>query len=141
MEEKVLNEIIKRMKRLQLHGNVLRDFKRKKRLLNMSEPIKFGNAVIGALYWVEDKDVLDKIAEVEKEYDVTVYHLIHNMTEFGELYSMLYVENNEEEYEYDNELLNEGIQYAYVWNKSDDDMSELGTIGIKPSGGGVVRTY
>lgn len=141
MEEKVLNEIIKRMKRLQLHGNVLRDFKRKKRLLNMSEPIKFGNAVIGALYWVEDKEVLDKIAEVEKEYDVTVYHLIHNMTEFGELYSMLYVENNEEEYEYDNELLNEGIQYAYVWNKSDDDMSELGTIGIKPSGGGVVRTY
>jgi hypothetical protein len=141
MEEKVLNEIIKRMKRLQLHGNVLRDFKRKKRLLNMSEPVKFGNAVIGALYWVEDKEVLDKIAEIEKEYNITVYHLIHNITEFGELYSMLYVENDEEEYEYDNKLLNEGIQYAYVWNKSDDDMSELGTIGIKPSGGGVIRTY
>lgn len=135
----VLNEIVKRMKKLQLHENVIKDFMAEKRLLNYSEPQRFGNSSVGILYWVEDEEILNKIKEVEKEYDVTVYHLIHSYTQFGELYSMLYVENSEENYGYDNELLDEGIQYAYVWNKDDDDCSEFGTIGIKPAGGGAIR--
>ena len=109
------------------------------RLLNYSEPVRFGNVVAGALYWVEDEEVLKKVREVEEQYDITVYHLIHNKTEFGELYSMLYVENSDENYKYDNELLNDGIQYAYVWNMDDEDCSEFGTIGIKPVAGGLVR--
>ena len=93
----------------------------------------------GILYWVEDKELLDKIQEIENEYDITVYHLIHNLTDFGELYSMLYVENTDTNYEYDNQLLDDGIQYAYVWNKDDEMCSEFGTIGIKPAGGGIIR--
>jgi len=139
MEEKILNEVIKRMKRLQLHGNVLRDFRKKKRVLNYSEPINCGFGLIGALYWVEDEEILAKIKEVEEEYNITVYHLIHNNTEFGELYSMLYVDNDGNDYEEDNRLLNQGIQYAYVWNKTDDMCSEFGTIAIRPAGGGIVR--
>ena len=141
MEQKeiILNEVLKRMKKLDLHKNVMRDFQAEKRLLNYSEPHKLGNNLVGVLYWVEDKELLDKIKEIENEYKITVYHLIHNLTEFGELYSMLYVENTDTNYEYDNQLLDEGIQYAYVWNKDDDICSEFGSIMIKAVNGGVVR--
>lgn len=139
MEDKVQAEVLKRMKRLQLHGNVARDFKRKTRLLNYSEPQRFGSMLAGILYWVEDEEILNKIKEVETQNNITVYHLIHNYTEFGELYSMLYVGNDDENYQDDNELLNEGLQYAYVWNKDYENCSEFGLIGIKPSAGGLIR--
>ena len=41
-----------------------RDFMNKERLLNCSEISKFGNQEFGALYWVEDEELLNKIKEV-----------------------------------------------------------------------------
>ena len=94
----------------------------------------------GSLYEINDKEVKDKIKKFENEYNATVYHLIHNYTEFGELYSFLYVSNNEEEWEDDNADIRDGYAIAYVWNVDEEDFSEFGSIRVKSVFGGLVRT-
>ena len=89
----------------------------------------------GALFWADD-EVQKKIEEVEKRYDSVVYLVLHNNTEMGELYAMLMVTPYKEDWKYDDENINDGIAYAYVWNKSIEEFSESGSIGFKkvPSG-------
>ena len=76
----------------------------------------------------------------EEEYNAVVYHVIHSHTNFGELLSLLYVSEHEEEWEYDREDLEEGIAVAYVENLTYWDCSEMGSIGIEPRNGGLART-
>lgn len=94
----------------------------------------------GGLYEFNDDAALNKkVNEFETEYDALVYHVIHTYTQFGELYSFLYVSDHEDEWKIDNEDLYEGYAVAYVWNKTDEWMSEFGSIGIKEKFGGLVR--
>lgn len=132
MEQKdvILNEVEKRFKKLNLHPNVLKDFKRG--VLNRSEN------PYGILYWLTEEEQA-KVKEIEKEYNIVVYHVIHHFAEFGECYCMLYLDNNEIDFVNDDDMLEEGIVYAYVWNKDDDICSEFGSIMIKAVNGGVVR--
>lgn len=53
---------------------------------------------------------------------------------------MLYVSAEEEEWELDREDLDGRISLAYVANLDAPDCSELGSIGIAPANGGLVRT-
>lgn len=126
------SEAIKRMEALKLDKTCINAFK--KGNVWMSET-KFG-----ALYEINDKNVIQKIKDFEKEHDCTVYHCIHNYLEFGECYSFLYVSNYEDEWESDNEDLKEGYPIVYVWNVDEEDFSEFGSIGIKSVFGGLVRT-
>lgn len=126
------NEAVKRMENLLMNRKCINEFK--KGNVWMSESIGF-------LYEINDKKVQEKIKEFEKEYNATVYHLIHNMFEFGECYSFLYVSRDNEEWEDDNKILKQGYPYAYVWNVDDEWCSEIGSIGIKPMNGGIKRTY
>ena len=73
-------EAIQRMKMLNLHGNVLREFEKEDRL-NMSE---YG----GFLYWLgsEQQAIVD---EFEAEWDALVYHVIHSYTSIGEMLTLL----------------------------------------------------
>ncbi len=132
MEQKeiILNEVEKRLKMLNMHPNVLKDFKRG--VLNRSEN------PYGILYWLTEEEQA-KVKEIEQKYNVVVYHVIHHFAEFGECYCMLYLDNNEIDFVNDDDMLKEGIVYAYVWNKNDDMCSEFGSIMIKAVNGGVVR--
>ena len=132
MEREVMKEeAIKRMKKLGLHYNVIRDFSKKDCVLNKSE-------TMGSLFWLtdEEKEIVKKI---EDEYGIMVYHIIHHNAEFGECYCMLYVSQYEEDWQADSELIDENLVYAYVYNKDDDFCSEFGTIAIKKAFGGLVR--
>ena len=129
--EKMKEEALKRMKKLELHYNAIRDFKKKDSVINKSE-------TMGALFWLTDEEK-KMVEEVENEYGIMVYHIIHHNAEFGECYCMLYVSNYEEDWQVDNELIDENIVYAYVYNKDDECCSEFGTIAIKKSFGGLVR--
>lgn len=124
-------DALERMKMLKLHDNVIREFE-KEGIVNMSE-----NG--GYLYWL-DSDQQAIVDNFESEYDAVVYHVIHSFTEFGELYALLYVSKDEEEWEYEKEDLECGIALAYVKNITDDCCSEFGSIGVKPQFGGLVRT-
>lgn len=124
-------EAIARMKLLKLHENVIREFE-KEGIVNLSE-----NG--GFLYWLNgDQQAI--VDDFEKEHGALVYHVIHNFTEFGELYALLYVSKDEDEWEYDRDDLKAGCALAYVKNIADDFCSEFGSIGIKPQFGGLIRT-
>lgn len=71
------------------------------------------------------------VKDFEKKYDAVVYHLIHQWTNIGELYSLLYVSSYEEEWEADREDLNSDQCLAYVINIDMPRCSEFGSIGVK----------
>lgn len=93
----------------------------------------------GALYELNEKE--QKIVqEFEKNNkDCLVYHVIHNVFEFGECYSLLYVSPDKEEWKSDKQDIEQGYIFAYVKNVDDDWCSEFGSIAIKPSFGGLIR--
>lgn len=129
-------EALLRMKKLDIHENAIREFKEEGKL-NLSEP-GLGNR-IGVLYWLNEQEQ-EMVEEWQKKTGNMVYHVIKNHLEFGLCYSLLYVSTDPEDWEYDNRDMEDGIQYAYVKNVTDDWCSEYGTIGIRPAFGGVVRT-
>ena len=92
-------------------------------------------------YWVEQEpEIYNKMKQIEKEYNCTVYAITHEFTQFGECYSFLLVTNYKSEWK--NLVVTEnGTHYAfaYVWNKDDEWCSELGTVGVKSFGGGITR--
>ena len=130
-KEQQKQEAIERMKMLKLSPNIIKEFE-KENTLNLSE-----NG--GILYWL-DRDQQAIVDEFETEHDALVYHVIHNFTEFGGLYSLLYVSKHEEEWETDREDLKDGYAFVYVKNVDDNWCSEFGSICIKPQYGGLVRT-
>lgn len=93
-------------------------------------------------YWAwQDEDVQNKIKDLEEKYNCTVYAITHEFAEFGELYNFLIITDYKEEWD---DLIfkysaNEFSAFSYVWNKSDEYLSEFGTILIQSFGGGIRR--
>ena len=83
-------------------------------------------------FWAEqNKELMEKVREFEKEHNCLVYAITHEYTDFGECYDFLFIPDYEEEW--DDILLKyngDYYAYAYVWNKTDDWCSEFGTITI-----------
>lgn len=125
-------EAIKRMQVLGLFKPCIKAFEKYDEV-QLTEPN-------GGLYEFSDNEDLNtKIKEFEEEYNALVYHVIHTYTQFGELYNFLYVSDYEEEWEYDREDVKAGYAVAYVWNKTDEWMSEIGGIAVRELFGGLVR--
>lgn len=131
MKHKQKQEALARMKMLKLNWSVVKEF-REEGKLNKSE---FG----GILYLLTDAEK-EMVKTFEEQHNSLVYHVIHNFTEFGELYSLLYVSQDEEEREDDRNDITQGYALVYVKNKTNEVFSEFGSIGIKPQYGGLVRT-
>lgn len=126
-----VKEALKRMKKLKLIDNVVKEFEDEGKL-NLSE-------LGGILYWLNDEENA-MVRAWEKETGNMVYHVIKNNMEFGLCYSFLYVSPDKEEWERDNEDLEAGYALAYVKNVTCTEYSEYGSIGIKPNFGGLRRT-
>lgn len=132
MEEKIFNECLRRMEKLQLSKQCIDAFKK---------GIIWESEGIGALYELNDteKEIVKKFESEHKGYKV--YHIIHNLYEFGEIYSILYVDNYFDEWDYFDNDLKDNITFVYAYNKDDDYCSEFGSISIKSSIGGLIRLY
>ena len=124
-------EALQRMKKLDIYFQAIKEFE-KENIINKSE---HG----GMLYWLDEKEQ-EFVKEFEEKYNAIVYHIIHNYTEFGELYSLLFVSQHKEEWDWDNEDIKNNIAMVYVKNIDEDAFSEFGSIGIKSQFGGLVRT-
>lgn len=129
MREKMKLEAIERMKMLKLSDGCIKGFKKGE---------VWQSEGIGYLYDIEP-EIEKVVSKFEKEYGGLVYHVIYNVTEFGELYSMLYVSKHEEEWEQDRQDILENITFCYVYNQTDEWCSEVGTIGIRSNIGGLIR--
>ena len=92
-------------------------------------------------FWVDQEpEVFEKMQEIERKHNCTVYAITHEFTDFGECYSFLLVTDYEEEWDdlvYSNN--NRFSAFAYVWNKSDDWCSEFGSVGVASHFGGLKR--
>ena len=94
----------------------------------------------GGFWAYQEKELSNKIKEIEDKHNCTVYAVTHEYTRFGECYSLMIVTDYPEEWE--NSLTRDKstfYAFAYVWNKDDDWCSEFGTIGVKSLGGGIKR--
>ena len=130
MKEKIFNECLERMEILKLSKQCINAFKSGK---------IWESENIGALYEVNEEEQ-EIINNFEKEHEgYKVYHLIHNITEFGELYNIFYVSTDMNEWEQDKEDLKQDYAFVYVYNKSADWCSEFGSIAIKKNIGGLIR--
>ena len=130
LREKQKQEAIERMKMLKIYTQAIKEFE-KENVINVSE---HG----GILFWLDDEQQ-EMVKKFEEKYNAVVYHVIHNYTEFGELYSLLYVSQHENEWDYDKDDIKHNIALCYVVNKDEESFSEFGSIGIKPQYGGVIR--
>lgn len=124
-------EALNRMRMLDIYSPAIKEFE-KENIINKSE---HG----GMLYWLDENEQ-EFVKEFEEKYNAIVYHIIHNYTEFGELYSLLFVSQHKEEWGWDNEDIKNNIAMVYVKNIDEDAFSEFGSIGIKSQFGGLVRT-
>lgn len=120
------------MKKLDIYKPYIKGFKE-------NDEVCFFEGFGGFWAW-QDEELQSKIKKLKEKYNCTVYAVTHEYTDFGELYDFLIVTDYKEEW---NDLLNsvQGGYYAfaYVWNKTDDDLSEFGTISLQSFGGGIRR--
>lgn len=127
---------VKALTTLGCYKPYLNAYKRKENpVLTMYEG--FGGYYLDPKYGSHETELMDKIAEVEQTFGGTVYAVIHNLTAFGECYSLLYISKY---YEDRNSMFGKGWAFAYVWNKTYEECSEFGSIGVKAALGGLVRT-
>ena len=132
---KKINEAIKRMHTLGIMPQIINDF-RKNQKVYYSEPTPLG----GILYWLSNEQEWEKkIREFEEKYNGLVYHVIHNYTEFGEILSLLYVSEYDEEWDAEYDDLMDGYVFAYCINLTEPMFSEFGGIAVQEKAGGLIR--
>lgn len=125
-------EALKRMKELALYEDVISEFEDK-------EKIYYSEG--GILYWLDNHpDWVERVREVEKENGILVYHAILSHMEWGDLLSLFYVSQEEEEWYMDHDDLKEGIQLTYNFFLHDKSNGSFGSIGFAPFFGGLKRT-
>lgn len=122
------------LEKLDIYKPYIRKFKSEE-----SMPCFFEN--FGGFYADQEPELFAKIKEVEQKYDCLVYAITHEYLEFGECWSLLCVSKETEDW---TECLDQFNQtgfyaFAYVWNKTDDWLSEFGDVVVQSFGGGIRR--
>ena len=125
--ENMKAEAISRMKRLNLMPTVVGNFKQGKLMFS-----EFG----GILYDANEKCKEACTRVIER--GGLPYHVIRTQTEFGDLYAVLYVSENTQEWKLERPDCN-GEMVAYVYNTTDDMCSEYGDIVVTSANGGLAR--
>lgn len=144
-------EILKRFKLLNLWEEAVKAYKKEKVCVSMRGGCK--GLPIGVIYEVPS-NWENLIKEVEERIGGKVYHVIHSVTEFGELLDFIYVsEKDTEMWECeDYDIMTDKILFSCCVNfgMPNGDISEkelslneaeidFGTIQVKECGGGLIR--
>lgn len=130
-EEKI-NEAVARMKKLGIMTDTIKQF----------EQGKISQSIDGFMYWIDEhteNNLKAQIDEFEQKNNAVVYYVITTNTAFGLLYSLLFVGDDESEWEYENEDIADNYVFSYVINNDEPLFSEFGTIGVGQRFGGLIR--
>ena len=129
-------EAIKRMKALKYFSLSIQEFKRYGKIM-VNEPPH------GAHYYIDDDpELVKKIQEMEEENNVLVYAVVRAWTEFGQLDSILYVNDWIQDWKYFYEDLKDGITYTYTFNRETPEYSDYGSIRImRGCAAGLLRRF
>ena len=121
---------LKMLRFLRIHINAIYDYKNKARL-NRSENQ-------GILFWLtkEEQKLVDTF---EKENpNCKVYHIIKtNSLDFGTVYDLLYVTDDEDYIKRAKEDLKDGLVLSHTLTQ----FPESGLISVKSANGGLIRQY
>lgn len=123
------------LEKLDIYKPYIRKFKSEKTM-----PCFFEN--FGGFWADQEPRLWSKIKEVEEEYNCLVYAVTHEYFEFGECWSMLCVSKDTKTIE---DCLgtfsrpNTFYAFAYVWNQTDEWLSEFGDVAVQAFGGGIRR--
>lgn len=135
----MVNEAIARMKILKMRENTIRDLETKG-IINYSD-------YHGFQFWFKKDaasripgEVFDELKSFEERTGYLVYHVIQSLTGIGTMWSLLYISKDADEWEFEKKELENGFLYAYVYNSTYPELSEAGSIMVRPQFGGVVRT-
>jgi hypothetical protein len=128
---------IKCLERLDIYKPYVRKFKSKAGI-----PCFFENF---AGFWADQEPELwAKVKEVENEYGCLIYAITHELTDLGEMWSMLCVPKDTDSLE---DILftadatgRKFYAFAYVWNKNSYG-SEFGDVVVQAALGGVKRIF
>ena len=85
------------------------------------------------------EDILQKARELEEEYNLFVYMVVRTITEFGDLYDLIYVSQENSDWDIDKELMEDNVTMSYCINTTIPEFSEFGTIGLGNKLGGMYR--
>lgn len=131
--QKQQQEAASRMRSMGIFEPIIKDFE--------DGNVQYSEGPLGGSYWLPD-NIKAEVISFEEEYDAVVYNVIKTTTAIGIMWSFLYVSSDEDEWESDRDDLKHHEAYAYVYNESDPEMSEIGLIGFKLNvGGTLTRTY
>lgn len=86
-----------------------------------------------------DEKLLPAIREFEERYNATVYAVIHSDTEFGELWDLLYIP--EERDEWDCVVSDYDKRTKIIWSYCLGEYAEFGDIGVQQLFGGFRRAW
>ena len=127
---------IKCMEKLDIYKPYINKFKSAKTL-----PCFYEN--FAGFYVDQEPEIYSKMKEVEEEYGCLVYAITHEITDFGETWSMLCIPRSAEGIEDCLGSFNSREYYAfsYTWNKSHPMFSEFGDVVVKSFGGGIKRIH
>lgn len=132
------NEAIRRMKELGLMNDVISLFSKEDRLYYSERQNKMFPAV---LYWLDNEPEYEQmVKDFEDRTGNLVYHVILTRTGFGKILDFLFVSQYEDDWEY--ELEDKGKEFyvtSMANNLTDEAMSDMGSIVVRPAIGGLER--
>lgn len=142
LRNKQKQEAIKRLEILQneygIHKNVLKEFKQDETIYYSERINKIFN---GVLYWIRNRDELvNVIKRVEEQRNVFIYHCLLEHTEFGDRLTMLYISEDEQNWQYERKELLDGFISVCVYDLQFDEF-EFGGTQINGVNGGLCRLY
>jgi hypothetical protein len=122
------------LEKLGIYGPYVRKFQSIKTI-----PCFFEN--FGGFYADQEPELWAKVKEVESEYGCLVYAITHEYFEFGECWSMLCVSKDTKEVHdcLDQYKPKSYYAFAYVWNQTNEQLSEFGDVVVQSFGGGIRR--
>ncbi|EAC6450212.1 hypothetical protein WO83_15210 [Listeria monocytogenes] len=149
MSREVLEkEALVRMETLGLDKYVIEDFNKEK-VVHYSERIAVllpdedkGDVLNAALLDKLDREMEEAVRMFEEAGNghKLVYHVILSYTDFGKLFNLFYVDDNDiGNWKEENKQLEHGMSYVYVVNITYPNCSEFGTIGIENIDGAIIR--
>lgn len=129
-KEQMLEEAKTRMLMLGISKGIIKDFV-EDNVVSLSEGI-------GYLYWIDDEEK-EIVKDFETKSGGLVYHIIKTYTDFGTLYSLLFVDKDKANWTEDKLDIERDIVFSYVVNMDEPAFSEYGSIGFRRNIGGLVR--
>lgn len=139
IKNEAINRINTLIEKCKLNPNVLKYFKEGKVYYSYLTASGFMGSIDTISY---DKKYEKAVKDFETKHpDYLVYHAIESITSYGKLLSLLYVGDDNEEWETER-LESDNNIMSYVFNLDNPDLSEFGYIAIDGfmKSGALVRT-